>query len=108
MSKKTKYVSRKDYWAKYRQEIKAMQFNEQKSAPEKEVPLTEKPKKEPDVLLTSKKRHTHELIEEYEKTHRKNKEVIDEKEFRAIKIIASILLLALVAFIVFYVIKEKF
>lgn len=110
MSKKTKNLTRKDYWAKYRNEIKAMKFKEEEKNNEQvveKVEISPEPKKEKKVLLTSKKRGTHELIEEYEKTHRKNKEVIDERELKVVKIIATILLALLIVFLTFYVIKEK-
>lgn len=106
MSRKTKNLTRKEYWAKYRNEIKAMNFKEEEKVAEK-VELTPEPKKEKKVLLTSKKRGTHELIEEYEKNHRKNKEVIDERELKIVKIIATILLALLIVFLAFYIIKEN-
>ncbi|HZJ89825.1 MAG TPA: hypothetical protein VFD05_04020 [Bacilli bacterium] len=110
MSKKTKNLTRKDYWAKYRNEIKAMQFKDEEIVTEKvseKVTQSPEPKKEKKVLLTSKKRGTHELIAEYKKNHCKKKEVVDERELKVVKIIASILLVLLIVFLVFYVTKEK-
>ncbi len=106
MKRKRRNLTRKEYWAKYRHEIKTMKFDVAKPI-EKNAPAQASEVKVTKTLpLASRKRGSAELIQEYEQTHKNKEQSSSDYDFKIGKIIGITLLLVFISLIVFLMIRR--
>lgn len=106
MKRKKRNVTRKEYWAKYRHEIKVMEFDVAKTIEKKAPAATNEGTVAKTLPLAAKKRGSAEIIQEYEQNHKNKEQSSSDYDFKIGKIIGITLLLVFITLIVVLMIRR--